>query len=230
MDIGTLGQYFLNPHVMIKALPALLSGVVVLLKVSSGILGFGFVVGLALAVLRTTPIRYIGKPVNAIIRVYVDVLRASPVLVLLVVIYYGGPFLGINLSDFWATVVTFGACLSAFAEEIFRAGIEAINKGQIEAARALGLTHLQTMRHVILPWALVVTIPTLTNRTIAIIKDVSMASAIALPELMKQARHLNSLFANPTPLIEAAIIYVALFFPLVRVTLFLEKRIGQKAI
>jgi len=230
VDIAALGHYFFNPEIMLKALPSLLSGVVVLLKVSFGILGFGFVVGLSLAVLRTTPIRYIGKPLNVIIRVYVDVLRASPVLVLLVVIYYGGPFLGINLSDFWATVITFGACLSAFAEEIFRAGIEAISKGQVEAARALGLGHLQTMRYVVLPWAMVVTIPTLTNRTIAIVKDISMASAIALPELMKQARYLNSLLANPTPLIEAAIIYVLLFFPLVRVALYLERRVAQKTV
>jgi len=224
-----MGEYFFNLRVMQKALPALLSGLGVTVKVSVLIILIGFVVGLLLAIVGTLRVRYLSQLLNVLIRFYVDILRSCPYLVLVILVYYGTGFMGINLSSFWATVLTFGACLSAFAEESFRAGIEAINRGQVEAARALGLTHLQVMRYVILPWALVVTIPTLTNRGIAITKAVSMASAIALPDLLKQARSMQAVYANPTPLIEAAVIYVLLFFPLVQVAMYLERRTVKDA-
>ena len=228
LNLRALAEYFFNIDIMYRALPALLSGVWVTVKVSVTLMVFGFVAGLVLAVMRTSHVRYLSRPVNILIRLYVNLLRASPSLVLVVLVYYGSGFIGIELSAFWATVITFGACLSAFAEEIFRAGIEAIGKGQVEAARAIGLTHLQTMRYVILPWAIRAAIPTLTNSSIGISKDISMASAIALPELLKQARHIQALVANPTPLIEAAMIYVLLFFPFVRLTSFLERKRTKK--
>lgn len=231
MDTSGIVKYFFNGEVMWKALPLLYSGLVVTLKVSLTVAGLGFVIGLLLALVRIglARVKIVGRLVSSIIRVYVDVLRASPYLVLLSLVYFGLPFLGINLSTFWATVITFSACLSAFAEEIFRAGIEAIDRGQWEAARSLGLGFVHTMRHVILPQAIRISIPTLTNRTVAISKAISMASAIALPDLLKQARWAQGIFANPSPLIEAACIYILLFFPLVRLTLYLERRWGNPA-
>ncbi len=229
MNFGAISNYFFNLQIMKQALPVLASGLWVTVKVSLAIMGVGFITGLILAVIRTLDIKYIQKPLNFLIKLYADVLRAVPYLVFVTVVYYGGPYIGLRLSPFWSTVVTFGACLSAFAEEIFRSGIEAIDKGQIEAARSLGMTHLQTMRHVILPWAIMVAVPPLTNRTIAITKAVSLASAITLPELLKQARHYQAVVANPTPLIEAAIIYILLFFPLVRFSLYLERKMGKTA-
>ena len=229
MDLSGIGRYFFNGEVMLKALPLLASGLLVTLKVSCMVAGIGFGTGLILALIRTgiAKTRVVGKAVGFLIRVYVDLLRASPYLVLLSLVYFGLPFLGINLSTFWATVITFSACLSAFAEEIFRAGIEAIERGQWEAARSLGLNFFDTMRHVILPQAIRISIPTLTNRTVAISKAISMASAIALPDLLKQARWAQGIFANPSPLIEAALIYILVFFPLVRLTLFLERKWGK---
>jgi len=227
MDFHAIGRYFFNPVVMQKALPLLASGLWVTVKVSFLVIVIGFVVGLILAVIRATNLRYVGKPIGLLIRIYVDLLRASPYLVLLSLVYFALPFAGINLSTFTATVLTFGACLSAFTEEIFRAGIEAVDKGQWEAARSLGLGFLQTMRAVVLPQAVRISVPTLANRGVAIAKAISMASAIALPDLLKQARWAQGIFANPTPLIEAAIIYVLLFLPLLRLTLFLEKKWGK---
>lgn len=224
MGLKDLSYYFFNLEVMYKAFPALLSGLWVTIKVSGVLVTFGFMVGLFLAVIRTLDMGFLSKPINIVIQLYADLLRASPYLVLVTLVYYGSPYLGINLNPFWATVITFGTCLSAFAEEIFRASIEAISKGQVEAARSLGLTHLQTMRYIILPWGLLVAIPPLTNRTTAIVKAVSMASAIMLPELLKEARHLQAIFANPTPLIQAAILYVLFFYPLIRLSARLEKR------
>ena len=228
MDFSGLGRYFFNPVVMKKALPLLASGVWVTVKVAFLVIVIGFFVGLILAVIRSAKIRYIGKPINFLIRIYVDLLRASPYLVLLALVYFALPFAGINLSTFWATILTFGACLSAFAEEIFRAGIEAVDRGQREAARSLGLSFLQTMRSVVLPEAIHISVPTLTNRSVAIAKAISMASAIALPELLKQARWAQGIFANPSPLIEAAIIYIILFLPLIRLTALLEKKWGRE--
>jgi His/Glu/Gln/Arg/opine family amino acid ABC transporter permease subunit len=229
MDIGGIYFYFFNVDIMLKVFPALLSGLWVTIKVSMTIIAIGFSLGLILAVIRSLEIKYIGKPINAFIRVYVDLLRASPYLVLVSLVYFALPFIGIQLSTFWATVVSFGACLSAFAEEIFRAGIEAVGRDQKEAAKSLGLTFLQTMRYVILPQAIRISIPTLTNRTVAITKAISMASAIALPDLLKQARSAQALVANPTPLVQAAIMYVILFYPFVRLTLHLEKRMGKES-
>ena len=220
-------KYFFDPEIMVKALPTLANGLWVTIKVSVTIMAVGFGVGLFLAIIRALDLKYIDKPINFLIDLYADVLRASPYLVLVTIVYYGAPFLGVRFSPFWATVVTFGACLSAFAEEIFRGGIEAIDKGQVEAARASGLSSFQTLWYVVLPWAVMVSVPPLTNRTIAITKAVSLASAITLPELLKQARHLQALYANPTPLVEAAIIYVLLFFPLVRFSLYLERKMGS---
>lgn len=227
MDIGGIYFYFFNVEIMLKVFPALLSGLLVTIKVSMTIIAIGFPLGLILAVIRSMGIKYIGKPINLFIKAYVDLLRASPYLVLVSFVYFALPFIGIQLSTFWATVVSFGACLSAFAEEIFRAGIEAVGKDQKEAAKSLGLTFLQTMRYVVLPQAIRLSIPTLTNRTVAMAKAISMASAIALPDLLKQARSAQALVANPTPLVQAAIMYVILFYPFVRLTLHLEKKMGK---
>jgi polar amino acid transport system permease protein len=227
MDIGGIYFYFFNVQIMLKVFPTLLSGLWVTIKVSMSIIGIGFPLGLILAVIRSMDLRYIGRPINLLIRVYVDLLRASPYLVLVSLVYFALPFVGIQLSTFWATVLSFGACLSAFAEEIFRAGIDAVGKDQKEASRSLGLTYLQTMLYVVLPQAIRLSVPTLTNRTVAITKAISMASAIALPDLLKQARSAQALVANPTPLVQAAIMYVILFYPFVRLTLHLEKRMGK---
>jgi len=231
MGFNEIVKYFFNSQIMVKALPLLASGLVVTLEVPCIVVGIGFTVGLILAVIRVgvANVPILGHPIRLLIRVYVDLLRASPYLVLLSLIYFGLPFLGLNLSAFSAAVITFSACLSAFAEEAFRAGIEAIDRGQWEAARSLGLNFAQTMGYVILPQAIRISIPPLTNQAVAIAKAISMASAIALPDLLKQARWAQGIFANPTPLIEAAIIYILLFFPLVRLIAFLERRLGKPA-
>jgi His/Glu/Gln/Arg/opine family amino acid ABC transporter permease subunit len=227
MDIAGIYFYFFNLEIMWEVFPQLLSGVWVTIQVSLSIIAIGFPLGLVLAVIRSMKLQYIGRPIELFIKIYVDVLRASPYLVLVSLVYFALPFVGIQLTTFWATVLSFGACLSAFAEEIFRAGIEAVGRDQKEAAKSLGLSFLQTMLYVILPQAIRLSIPTLTNRTVAITKAISMASAIALPDLLKQARSVQALVANPTPLVQAAIMYVILFYPFVRLTLHLEKRMGK---
>ena len=106
--------------------------------------------------------------------------------------------------------------MSAYSAEVFRSGIESIPKGQFEAAQALGLPFLLTLRKVILPQAVRLVIPPTTSNCVSMFKDTSLASAVALPELLKEANDAQALYANPSPLIGAALVYLAFLWPMVR--------------
>lgn len=118
-------------------------------------------------------------------------------------------------------------CYAAYSAEIFRAGIESIHRGQMEAARSLGMTYGQAMRYVILPQAVRIVVPPLTNELIAMIKDTALASVITTPEILFKAREIMGVRANPTPLTAAAIIYLVFTLPLIRVAARLERRKGR---
>jgi polar amino acid transport system permease protein len=112
----------------------------------------------------------------------------------------------------------------AYAAEIFRAGIQAVPSGQFEASRALGLRYWSMMTFVILPQAFRVVIPPITNNCINVMKDTALASVVAMPDLLKQATQAQALSANPTPLVGAALIYLLLLLPMVRIVGTLERR------
>jgi polar amino acid transport system permease protein len=116
---------------------------------------------------------------------------------------------------------------AAYTAEIFRAGIEAIPHGQFEASAALGLSNRHTMVDVILPQAIRIVIPPLTNNCINVMKDTALASVVAMPDLLKQATQAQALAANPTPLIGAALIYIALLWPMVAIVSRLEKHFSR---
>jgi polar amino acid transport system permease protein len=231
MEIGDLIHYFFNGRVFLETLPELGRGLWVTVQIAFLSISMGFVFGLILAVIRVAvkratnawPVRLLNLP----IAFYVDALRSIPPLVTLIVVYYALPYLGVYLPRFWAAVLTFVAVLSSFAEEIFRAGIESIGIGQVEAARSLGLSYLQTMRHVVIPQGFRVAIPPLTSRTIAVTKDVSLASVIGVADLLKAARASQAFLANPTPLVSAALLFTLVFLPLVRLSMYLERRLAQ---
>ncbi|WP_299820473.1 amino acid ABC transporter permease [uncultured Jannaschia sp.] len=216
---------FLNLDVMARAWPLLLQGLWVTLQLGAASIVAGLVLGLALAMGRL----YGPAPVRALARVYIDVFRSIPLLVLLIVIYYALPFVGLSLSPFASAMSALTMVSGAYSAEIFRAGIEAIPKGQFEASAALGLTHRQTMSDVILPQAIKIVIPPLTNNSINVVKDTALASVVAMPDLLKQATQAQALAANPTPLIGAALIYVAVLWPLVALVSRMERRMGGGA-
>ena len=114
--------------------------------------------------------------------------------------------------------------LAAYTAEVVRAGIEAVPKGQFEACDALGLKFFTTMRKVILPQAIRMMIPPLASYCVSIVKDTSLASVVAMNDLLKQATDAQALFANPTPLLLAALIYIAILWPMVRFTGWLEQK------
>lgn len=156
------------------------------------------------------------------------IFRSIPLLVLLIIVYYALPFVGLRLSPFASAMTALTLVSGAYTAEIFRAGIEAIPKGQFEASAALGLSGRQTMADVILPQAVRIVIPPLTNNSINVVKDTALASVVAMPDLLKQATQAQALAANPTPLIVAAAIYVAVLWPLVAMVSRMEGRFAVR--
>lgn len=213
-------ETFFNWDILVRSIPILLRGLknTLLLGVTAIVLGG------ALGVLICLVRLYAVRPLQLAAIAYIDVLRAVPVLVVLILIYYALPFVGLRFSSFTSAAMALTMVLAAFTAEVVRAGIESIPKGQFEAAQALGLPFGLTMRKVVLPQAFKVVLPPHTSNCVSIIKDTSLASVVAMPDLLKQATDTQALMANPTPLIGAAIIYVALLWPLVRFVGYLEKR------
>ncbi|MBA1156858.1 amino acid ABC transporter permease [Microvirga mediterraneensis] len=215
---------FLNWKVFVQTLPLLLSGLTTTLALGVTAIIFGFIGGLALALVRL----YAGSPLRQVAIAYIDVFRSIPILVLLVVIYYALPFVGLRLSPFAAAASALSLVSAAYSAEIFRAGIEAVPKGQFEAAHALGLSPWRLMGDVVLPQALRIVIPPITSNSINVMKDTALASVVAMPDLLKQATQAQALAANPTPLISAAFIYILILLPLVRLVGILEKRLAVR--
>jgi polar amino acid transport system permease protein len=214
---------FLNLAVLQRSLPMLLQGLWLTLQLGAASIVAGLIVGLIVAMLRM----YAVAPVRIAMRMYIDVLRSIPLLVLLIVIYYALPFLGLRLSSFASALAALTLVSGAYTAEIFRAGIEAIPKGQFEAASALGLSPQRTMTDVVLPQAVRIVIPPLTNNSINVVKDTALASVVAMPDLLKQATQMQALTANPSPLIGAAVLYIAFLWPLVLLVSYLERRFNS---
>ena len=213
-------ETFFNWSVFKNALPLLLEGLWITIALGVVSIVAGLVTGLLMAL-----VRLYGPPaVQAVARVYIDVFRSIPLLVLLVLVYYALPFVGVRLTSFTsaATALTLVSC--AYTSEIFRAGIQAIPKGQFEAADAIGLGFFDRMRDVVLPQAIRIVVPPLTSNCINVLKDTALASVVAMPDLLKQATQAQALAANPTPLIGAAVLYLLLLLPLVRLVAFFETR------
>jgi polar amino acid transport system permease protein len=217
-------ETFFNAAVMAKYLPDIAHGMVITLEIAALVVITGLTAGLALALLRSLAIR----AVNLLIVFVVDLFRALPPLVIIVLFYFGLPSVDIAPSGFVSTWLALSLVLMAFSEEIFWAGITAVVKGQWEAARSTGLTFGQTLVNVILPQALRITIPPLTNRTIAITKGTALASVVAVTEILGAASSAVSNSYNPSPLTLAAAAYLLLFLPVVVVGRWVETRFSWK--
>ncbi len=211
---------FLNWDVMVRVFPMLVKGIFNTITLALTVIVAGGIVGVGICLVRL----YAVRPLRWLAIAWVDIFRALPLLVLLVLIYYALPFMGIRLSSFASAATALGLVFSAFTAEVFRAGIQAIPKGQTEAAEALGLPFRVTILKVILPQALKIAIPPHTSNAVAIAKDTSLASVVAMPDLLKQATDAQALTANPSPLIAAALMYLIVLLPAVRLVSILENR------
>jgi len=213
-------EAFFSWEILSEAWPILLDGLGQTLLLSAIVIPLGAVGGLTLALLSTAKSRWVRWPLIA----YVDVFRALPPLVLLVFVYAGLPFAGLEVSAIGAVAIGFFLNTGAYYGEILRAGIESVPRGQMEAARSTGLTRWQTMQHVILPQAVRNVLPDLISNTLEVVKLTSIASVVALPELLFQARQAQSVTYNATPIMAAAVIYFILLWPVVRFLSRLENR------
>ena len=217
-----LVESFFNPEVMKASFPYLVQGLWMTLELSAIVIPLGVVSGALLAML----FGWRRKWLRLLLILYVDFFRAFPPLVLVIFVFYGLPYLGIEISNLAAVSLAFLLNTSSFYGEIFRAGIESIPAGQWEAARSTGLSSAQTMAYVVLPQATRNVLPDLVSNTLEVIKLTSLASVVALPELLRMARVAQGVTFNPTPLVMAALVYLALLWPLVRLLSSMERRLA----
>lgn len=211
---------FFSLDILQQAWPILWSGLLNTLLLSAIVVPLGIGGGITLAVLGTVHSRWVRWPLIA----WVDLFRALPPLVLLVFVYAGLPFAGIEVTAIAAVAIGFFLNTGAYYGEILRAGIESVPRGQLEAARSTGLTRWQTMTNVVLPQAVRNVLPDLISNTLEVVKLTSIASVVALPELLFQARQAQSVTYNATPIVAAAVIYFILLWPVVRLLSRLENR------
>ena len=215
---------FFNPEVALRYLPRIAEGMLVTLGLGLAVITTGIAAGLALAILRALRV-----PFTAWIIVgFADIFRALPPLVIIILLFFAFPYIGMSMSAFTATWLSLSLVLAAFAEEVFWAGILSVHRGQWEAASSLGLSPWGVLRHVILPQAVRLTVPPLTNRVIAITKGTALGSVVALHEIVNVASSGSSEAGNPTPLTLGALAYLILFIPVVWFGRRIEKRFAWK--
>jgi cystine transport system permease protein len=213
------------PHwlqLMAESLPSLLwAGLIFTIPLTLLSFAFGLILGLITAIGRL----FGPGPVAAIARFYVWVIRGTPLLVQLFVIFYGLPSIGILLDAFPAALIGFTLNVGAYTSEIIRAAISSVPRGQWEAGYSIGMSWSQAMRRTILPQATRVSVPPLSNTFISLVKDTSLAAAITVPELFQTAQRIVATTYEPLILyIEAALIYLALSSVLSALQERLEKR------
>jgi polar amino acid transport system permease protein len=230
-DLERFLDTFFNPKVAAESLPLVIEGFFVTIGVAVAVIVAGLAFGLALALVRALAHArggILARVAGVAIVVHADVFRALPPLVVIILFYFGLPAAGLPMTAFFATWLSLTLVLSAFAEEIFWAGIIAVPRGQWEAARSTGMGMFATLVFVVLPQAVRMTIPPLTNRTIAITKGTALGSVVALSEILGQASSAASLAANPTPYTLGAIAYLLIFLPFVVFSRWVETRFAWK--
>jgi polar amino acid transport system permease protein len=218
-------SYYLDFGLVFENWDALLQAVLITISLAFLAEVIGVALGLAFALLKISGSRVL----SILAQVYIDVFRGTPLLVQIVIVYFTTASVGLRFNSlFFAGLVALSLNAAAYVAEIFRAGIQSIDKGQTEAGRSSGLTYAQTMRYIIVPQAFRRVIPPLTNEFVMLIKDTSLVSVIGLAELLRAARVLQSETFNGTPLIAAALMYLAICLPLIYLTTALERRLNRR--
>jgi polar amino acid transport system permease protein len=209
----------------VEFLPILMSGVALTIMVTIGSLLLSTVLGMVWALMRVSGIGVLTGFSGGLI----NVIRGIPIIVLLFYLYFVMPEFGVTLTALQAAILGLGIAYSAYQAENFRAGIEAIDKGQIEAAQAIGMSWWQTMRRVVLPQAVKIVLPPYGNVMIMMLKDSSQASTITVAELALQGKLIaSSTFKNTSVFTLVALMYLTMSIPLILLVRHFEKRAGQK--
>lgn len=207
-----------------RVFPLFVRGAGLTLALTLSAMALAMAVGALVAAAR----RYGARPVRWAAAAYVEVMRGTPLLVQLIMIYFGLPELGVKLDPFVAGWLALGLNYAAAEAENYRAGLESVPVGQVEAATLLGLGRLQTLRHVVAPQALRIAIPPMTNDVIALLKDSSLVSVVTLTELTRTYSSLAASTRDHLGMgLAVAVFYLALGLPLARVGRRIEARLGR---
>ena len=208
---------------LLKITPVIANGLGVTVSLFLIVLVLSLPAGILAALLRLSPIGIVRK----IMALYVYVMRGTPLMLQILFIYYGLPFIpyiGVQLDDTTAAVISFVLNYAAYLCEIFRGGIQSIPKGQYEGAKVLGFTYVQTMRKVILPQVIKRVLPPLANETINLLKDTSLVYILAMNDVLRITRGIVQRDFDTSAFIVAAIFYLIMTFVLTNIFNYLEKR------
>ena len=212
-------------HDAVEFFPILMNGVALTIVVTVGSLLLSTVLGLVWAMMRVSGIKVLSMLSASLI----NVIRGIPIIVLLFYLYFVMPDVGVTLSALQAAILGLGIAYSAYQAENFRAGIEAIDKGQIEAAQSIGMGWWLTMRRVVLPQAVRIVLPPYGNVMIMMLKDSSQASTITVAELALQGKLIaSSTFKNTSVFTLVALMYLTMSIPLILLVRHFEKRAGKR--
>ena len=211
-----------NFDLVVNSFPLLLVGAGVTIKITALSVALGVVIGLFVGIARISRI----KILRVLAAIYVDFFRGTPLLVQIFLVYLALPVItGQRVDPFVAAIGSCGINSGAYVAEIFRAGIQSIDKGQMEAGRSLGMTWVQTMRYIIVPQAFKRVIPPLGNEFIALLKDSSLVSVIGFEELTRRGQLIIAkTYGSLEIWISVAVIYLAMTLTISRFVAYLERR------
>ncbi|MDQ0204553.1 amino acid ABC transporter permease [Pectinatus haikarae] len=215
-----------NLDLVIKSFPLLLAGALITIKITLISVTIGIFIGLFVGIARIVNIR----AVKLFAAVYVDFIRGTPLLVQIFIIYFAMPIvLGIKIDPLIAAITACSINSGAYVAEIFRAGIQAVDEGQMEAGRSLGLTWPQTMRYIIIPQAFKSVIPPLGNEFIALLKDSSLVSVIGFEELTRRGQLIIArTYGSLEIWLSVAFLYLIMTVTISRLVAYLERRFDTK--
>ena len=216
----------LNVDLMINSLPLLITGAGITIQITAISVGLGLIIGMFVGIARISNV----KLLRWLAAIYIDFLRGTPLLVQIFLIYFALPvILEQRVAPFIAAITACGINSGAYIAEIFRAGIQAIDEGQMEAGRSLGMTWVQTMRYIIVPQAFKNIVPPLGNEFIALLKDSSLVSVIGFEELTRRGQLIIArTYGSLEIWISVALIYLVMTLTISRLVAYLEKRLDTK--
>tara|TARA_B110000037_G_scaffold223052_1_gene301588 strand:+ start:4157 stop:4954 length:798 start_codon:yes stop_codon:yes gene_type:complete len=219
-DWSLFQEQFFNFEKMRGRYHIFISPLILILKISFFSCFLAILIGLIMAIIRS----FNNVFINGLITAYVVLFRSIPAMVLVVLVYFALPYVGLNLVSTNSVIASLSLLFSAYTTEIFRSGINSVDRFQLEAANALGMGSLQSMRWVVLPQAFRVIIPPLTSVLIDILKTTSIAYVVGVPELIARARQMEGVIGSVTPLIFVSFLYFIIILPVVLFSSRLEKQ------
>lgn len=205
---------------IIGLLPAMLSGLTVTLKIFFYTIIFSIPLGILVAVARLSKIRLL----VAVIRFYIWIMRGTPLLLQIIFIFFGLPIIGITFDRFPAAIIAFILNYAAYFGEIFRGGIESIDKGQYDAAKVLGFTPAKTFTRIIFPQMIKIVLPSVANEVITLVKDTALVYIVGLGDLLRAGKIASNRDASLIPLVMVGVFYLALTAVLTKCFEMIEKR------